>query len=261
MLNKPIINRIVSLLAGTLLVALVACSSQSASAPNTLTAQEKADGWRLLFDGETLNGWRGLGRDHIPAGHWVVDNGAIKKVESGDVPVQADGQPLKGGDLCTIEEFHNFEFAFEWKVTPGANSGVKYNVIEDISTERGPRYAALGFEYQAIDDDLHADAQKPTHGSADLYDMIACNDNKALKPVGEWNASRIVFNGNHGEHWLNGKQVVAFELGTPDFEKLLAASKYAQIPGFGVKKPKARLVLQDHSDEVYYRSLKIKVLP
>src|SRR5216117_2620639 len=125
--------------------------------PNTLTPAEHAAGWRLLFDGRTLAGWRGLGYDTVPTAHWVVVNGAIKKIASGDVPRVADGRPLNGGDLMTVDSFADFELSFEWKVTPGANSGVKYNVSEAMSmaqggagTNGGPTHSALGFEYQIL---------------------------------------------------------------------------------------------------------------
>lgn len=230
-----------------------------AAAPNTLTQDERAAGWRLLFDGNSLAGWRGLGRDGVPTQHWVVSDGAIKKVASGKVPVQSDGQPLEGGDLMTAATFGDFELAWEWKVTPGANSGIKYNVAESLSTAIQPRYAAKGFEYQIIDDERHADGQIVKHRSSDLYDLIAANEQKHVRPPGEWNASRIVFRGRHGEHWLNGEKVVEYDLGTPRMDSALAASKYRDWPWFGVRR-RGHVVLQDHGDEVYFRSLKIREL-
>src|SRR5437762_239629 len=118
--------------------------------PNQLTIAERAAGWRLLFDGGSLNGWRGLGYPAVPAGHWTVVDGAIKKIASGKVPVQADGQPVEGGDLMTDATYGDFELAWQWKVTPGANSGLKYNVSEELSTSIPPKHAAKGFEYQMI---------------------------------------------------------------------------------------------------------------
>jgi len=236
------------------------------SSPNTLSPAEKAAGWRLLFDGRTLHGWRGLGYDTVPTAHWVVVIGMIKKIASGDVPRVADGRPLVGGDLMTVDSFADFELSFEWKVTPGANSGVKYNVSEAMSmaqggagTQGGPTHSALGFEYQILDDDRHEDGKLPTHRAAGLYDLIAPNEKKQLHPVGEWNSSRIVFRKNHGEHWLNGQKVVEFELGTARMDSLLAASKYKTIPGFGQKR-NGHIVLQDHGDEVYFRGLKVRPL-
>ncbi len=229
------------------------------SPPNTLTPTERAAGWRLLFDGRTLAGWRGLGYDTVPTAHWVVVNGAIKKIASGNVPRVADGRPLVGGDLMTVDSFADFELSWEWKVTPGANSGVKYNVSEAMSVS--PPHSALGFEYQMLDDDRHEDGKLPSHRAAALYDLIAPNEKKHLHPVGEWNRSRIVFRGNHGEHWLNGEKVVEFELGTAHMDSLLAASKYKTIPGFGQKRRGGgHIVLQDHGDEVYFRDIKVRPL-
>ncbi len=227
--------------------------------PNTLTPAERTAGWRLLFDGRTLAGWRGLGYDTVPTAHWVVVNGAIKKIASGNVPRVADGRPLVGGDLMTVDSFADFELSWEWKVTPGANSGVKYNVSEAMSVS--PPHSALGFEYQMLDDDRHEDGKLPSHRAAALYDLIAPNERKHLRPVGEWNRSRIVFRGNHGEHWLNGEKVVEFELGTARMDSLLAASKYKTIPGFGQKRRGGgHIVLQDHGDEVYFRDIKVRPL-
>lgn len=224
---------------------------------NTLTEAEKAEGWILLFDGKTFAGWRGLGRNGIPEGHWVLDNGAIKKVPSGEVPQQEDGQPLQGGDIMTTRSFENFELYLEWKISPAGNSGIKYNVSEEMSTSYPPKYAALGFEYQILDDERHPDAKKGGNRTASaLYDLIA-PEGKTLKPVGEFNTARIIFRGNHGEHWLNGIKVLEYELETPQMDALLAASKYRDIPGFA-KKRKGHIILQDHTDAVWYRNIKIR---
>jgi len=242
------------------MIAAVLFLSLLQSSPNTLTPAERTAGWRLLFDGHTLAGWRGLGYDTVPTGHWVVVDGAIKKIASGNVPRVADGRPLVGGDLMTVDSFADFELSFEWKVTPGANSGVKYNVAQGgAGTQGGPTHSALGFEYQMLDDDRHEDGKLPSHRAAALYDLIAPNDRKHLQRVGQWNRSRIVFRGNHGEHWLNGQKVVEFELGTARMDSLLAASKYKTIPGFGQKR-RGHIVLQDHGDEVYFRSIKVRPL-
>ncbi len=241
----------------TLLFA-VAASSLAAQLPNQLTAAEKAAGWRLLFDGKSLKGWRGLGYDTVPTAHWQVDNGAIRKIPSGKVPVQADGQPLNGGDLMTVDTFANFELSFEWKVAPKANSGIKYNVSEQFSLAHASNHAALGFEYQIQDDSLGDDIKLDTHRAAALYELIAANDKKKLQPVGQWNTGRIVFRKNHGEQWLNGAKVVEFELGTPHFDSLMAKSKYRTIPGFADRKT-GHIILQDHNDEAWFRNIKIRI--
>jgi hypothetical protein len=237
-------------------------AATAASRPNTLTAAERAAGWRLLFDGESLAGWRGLGRDTVPTAHWVIEDGAIKKVPSGQVPVAPDGQPLGGGDLMTVDAFRDFELTWEWKVSPGGNSGVKYNVSEEMSTASPPRYAALGFEYQILDDDLHPDARMGVNRNrtaAGLYDLIGPGARKRPRPVGEWNQARLVFKGNHGEHWLNGEKVVEYDLGTPRMDSLVAASKYRSIPGFADRRT-GHVVLQDHNDAVWFRNLKVREL-
>ena len=229
------------------------------AAPNTLTAEEQATGWRLLFDGKTFNGWRGLGYDSVPTAHWKIENGTIRKLADGDVPRLPDGQPAAGGDLMTIDTFRDFELTWDWKISRAGNSGVKYNVSEEVSMANAPNHAALGFEYQMLDDSLHEDNKVPSHRAGALYDLIPPNANKVLAPVGEWNSSRIVFRGNHGEHWLNGKKVVEFDLGTPQMDALLAKSKYHSIPHFGDRRA-SHIVLQDHVDEVFFSNVKIRVL-
>ncbi|MGZ6117696.1 MAG: 3-keto-disaccharide hydrolase [Gemmatimonadaceae bacterium] len=229
--------------------------------PNTLTDAERRAGWRLLFDGKTFDGWRGLGYDSVPTAHWKIENGAIRKLADGQVPRLPDGQPAAGGDLMTRETFRDFELSWEWKISRAGNSGVKYNVSEEISMANAPNHAALGFEYQMLDDSLHEDNKVPSHRSAALYDLIPPNANKgmAIKQVGDWNWSTIIFRGNHGEHWLNGQKVVEFELGIPVMDSLLKASKYRDIKGFANKRA-GHIVLQDHVDEVWFRSIKIRRL-
>lgn len=227
--------------------------------PNSLTPAELKDGWRLLFDGKTLAGWRGLGYDSVPTAHWRVEGGAIKKLPSGTVPLQADGQPLKGGDLMTVDSFRDFDLSFEWKVAPGSNSGVKYNVSEAFSLAKAGNHAALGFEYQVLDDSLASDNQLANHRAGALYDLIAPGGAKRLAPVGQWNRSRIVFRGNHGEHWLNGSKIVEFELGSARMDSLLAVSKYRSIAGFADRRS-GHIILQDHNEAAWYRSLKIRIL-
>ncbi|MFN2602524.1 MAG: DUF1080 domain-containing protein [Gemmatimonadaceae bacterium] len=228
-----------------------------AAVGNSTHAQTQADGWRPLFDGKSFDGWRGLGYDSVPSAHWKIENGTIKKIANGAVPRMADGQPAAGGDLMTKETFKDFDLSWEWKISAGGNSGVKYNVSEEISMAQAPNHAALGFEYQLIDDSLAEDNKIPSHRAAALYDLIAPHEDKSIKPAGEWNTSMLVFRGNHGEHWLNGKKVVEFDLGTPLMDSLIAKSKYRSIKDFAQRRA-GHIVLQDHGDEVYFRNIRIR---
>jgi hypothetical protein len=243
----------------------IACDSEPEDKPlpghtlqlNTLTEAERSESWMLLFDGKSFAGWRGLGQEGIPRGHWILEGDSIKKVPSRDVPLQEDGQPLQGGDILTERTFENFELSLEWKISPAGNSGIKYNVSEEMSTSNPPQHAALGFEYQVLDDENHPDAKNgDNRTAAALYDLIA-PENKVLKPVGEFNTARIVYNGNHGEHWLNGIKVLEYDLETPEIDELLKKSKYRDIPGFAEKR-KGHIVLQDHTDAVWFRNIKIR---
>jgi hypothetical protein len=220
---STLIHRVSAAIAIAGLVSVAPVAAQSATS-NQLTAKEKADGWTLLFDGKTFTGWRGLGYDTVPNAHWKIADGAIRKLPSGVIPRMPDGQPSVGGDLMTIAKFRDFELAWQWKVVPGSNSGVKYNVSEEFSLQKASNHAALGFEYQILD---------------------------------EWNSSRLVFRGNHGEHWLNGVKVVEFDLGTPRMDSALAKSKYRSITGFAERKT-GHIILQDHGEEAFYRDIKIR---
>jgi hypothetical protein len=253
-------SRRVALLAVLFIAPLFSVFASQDQPANTLTAAEKTAGWVLLFDGRTLAGWRGLGYDHIPSGHWLVEDGAIKKNPTKNVALQADGQPAQGGDLMTVAAFGDFELAFEWKISPGGNSGVKYNVSEEMSMRQAPNHAALGFEYQVLDDLLHPDAKNgPNRTAGALYDLVSPGPGKILKRVGEYNSARIVWRGGRGEHWLNGVKILEFDLSSADFAARLAKSKYASLAGFADKR-RGHIVLQDHTDAAWYRSIKIRGL-
>jgi hypothetical protein len=224
---------------------------------NQLSAEEKEQGWELLFDGKTFNNWRGLGRDAIQPNHWKVENGTIRKVNNAEV-LKATGKDIDGGDLTTIETFDNFELSFDWKIKPDGNSGIKYNVSEEISTTYGGKHSALGFEYQILDDDSdkYKDKLKPTQYTAGLYEMYKA-ENVKVNPIGEFNTSRILLDGNHGEHWLNGVKVLEYEFATAEFDSLFQLSKYHTYPDFE-KKRKGHLVITNHSDDSWYRNIKIR---
>ncbi len=227
---------------------------------NSLTSDEIREGWKLLFDGKTFNGWRGLGMDHVPEGLWVIENGMIKKVNTGDAKKLPDGRPVEGGDLMTIDTFENFDLTFEWKINKAGNSGLKYNVSEEMSQKYGSKYSALGFEYQLLDDGdpSYKGVLKPSQFSGSLYDLIPAKNIK-LKPIGEFNVSRIIVNGKHAEHWLNGIKVVEYEFGSKELEDAYKESKFSKIPGF-IDKRKAHIVLQNHNEESWFRNIKIREL-
>lgn len=226
---------------------------------NILSKQEKDQGWKLLFDGNTFHGWRGLGREEVQKDHWIVENGCIRKVNDNEV-LKRTGKKFEGGDLMTIETFEDFELSFEWKIKEAGNSGIKYNVSEEMSMQYDSKYSALGFEYQILDDDdeLYKGKLEPTQYSGALYVMHA-PENVHLNPVGQFNKSRIVLKGNHGEHWLNGIKVVEYEFGTEEFDSLYHASKYHKYPGFETRR-KGHIVITDHSDDSWYRNIKIRKL-
>jgi hypothetical protein len=241
--------------------------SPSPSASNDVSAAERAAGWRPLFDGRTLSGWRGLGQNGIPTAYWRVDDGTIHKIATDQVPRDSNGRRPTGGDIMTEATFRDFELAWDWKISPAGNSGVKYNVSEELSTgvtvdgrrSATPSHAAIGFEYQMIDDDRHSDGKLPTHRSGALYDLFAPSAAKHLAPVGEWNHSVVIFRGTHGEHWLNGVKVVEYDLDSPAFAEALAKSKYHNLPWFATKRA-GHIVLQDHTDEAWFRGVKIREL-
>jgi hypothetical protein len=235
-----------------MVVTLGACSAQE--------RQSETVEWVTLFDGESFAGWRGVGLDSIPAGHWIIEDGTIRKVASGAVPTAADGQPLEGGDIMTLGTYRNFELVLEWKVSAGGNSGIKYNVSAEMSTGSPPIHAALGFEYQILDDALHPAAQNgPNRMAAALYDLVPPATDTPLRAVGSFNEARIVFNEGHGEHWLNGVKVVEFDLASAAFDSALAMSKYDPIEGFAEQR-QGHIVLQDHGDDVWFRNIKIREL-
>ena len=226
---------------------------------NALTKTERDAGWRMLFDGQTFKGWRGLGYDSVPSAHWRIVDGSIMKIASGSVAKIADGQPASGGDLMSIETFQDFELAWEFKLTEKANTGVKYNVSEEFSLKNASNHAALGWEFQLQDDSLGDDIKLPSHRTGALYEMIPSSSPKLLQTAGRWNSARLVFDGNKGEHWINGVKVVSFDITTPEFAALFAKSKYKNITGFAERR-KGHIILQDHNDEVYFRNIRIHEL-
>ena len=228
--------------------------------PNTLIDEEVADGWELLFDGTTTNGWRGAHRADFPEGGWTIKDGQI-------IVHKADGsESTHGGDIVTEKEYSAFELLVEFKFTEGANSGIKYFVAEREKASG----SAHGLEFQVLDDTRHPDAKHYTTfpGSrtlASLYDLIPAAEGKQTNGPGQWNLARlVVYPNNHVEHWLNGAKTLEYERGSEAFRELVKGSKYAdpaynEHGRFG-EAPSGRILLQDHGDEVAFRSIKIREL-
>ena len=224
---------------------------------NTLTDYEVRNGWRLLWDGKTSAGWRGAKLDHFPKTGWTMKDG-ILTVEATD-----GGESTGPGDIVTVDSFSNFDLQFEFLITEGANSGVKYFVDPALNKGEG---SAIGCEFQILDDKVHPDAKEGVNGNrtlGSLYDLITAENlqtegrAKQFKGIGEWNQGRIVSDNGHVEHWLNNEKVVEFDRHSQMFRALVAYSKYKVWPGF-CQWPDGSLLLQDHGNEVSYRNVKVR---
>ena len=206
---------------------------------NVLTDKEIEDGWSLLFDGTSTEHWRSADKPDFPEKGWQVEDGVLTILGIG------------GGDIITVAQYADFELSLEFRLTPGANSGIKYVVQTGTS---------LGLEYQLLDDERHPDAKEGVGGNrtlASLYDLIPA-ENKKVRTIGEWNHARIVVQGKHVEHWLNGEKVVEYERATQMYRALIAKSKYKDITNFG-EFSKGHILLQDHGNVVSFRNIKIRV--
>lgn len=208
-----------------------------------LAAQLYAAEWTVIFNGKSTDKLRAYGQQSFPSDIWVIDGDALKTI------------PGKSLDFMTKDKFADFELEFEWKVSPGANSGVMYRVAE---SDKEPAWYT-GPEMQILDDAKHADGKNPKTTAGSLYALIAPNSEKKLKPVGEFNTAKIRFKSNHVEHWLNGAKVVEYEWGSPDVKALIAESKFASMPKF-MAESSGHIVFQHHGDEVWYRNIRVRKL-
>ncbi|HEX7653267.1 MAG TPA: DUF1080 domain-containing protein [Verrucomicrobiae bacterium] len=229
---------------------------------NALTPEEKAAGWQLLWDGQTTTGWRSAKSDQFPEHGWTIADGVLT------VHDNHGEESAGGGDIITRQRYSNFELKAEFKLTPGANSGIKIFVQPNLSPidkktgQPAPVGSAIGLEFQLLDDALHPDAKLGKDGDrklGSLYDLIPAPADKLAQPVGEWGEARIISRGQHVEFWLNGQKTVEFERGSAAFRQHVAESKFKDIPGFG-EWADGHILLQEHGNEVSFRNVKIRLL-
>jgi len=226
----------VGLLGSTLFASLALAAETT---PNQLSPAEKTEGWKLLFDGQTPQGWHSFKKKSFPTSGWVVQDGWLQCLGN------------DGGDLLSDGEYDQFDLEWDWKIEPAGNSGLKYFVLES-------RASALGHEYQMIDDERHPDAKiGPHRQTASFYDVFPPHD-RPTKPAGEWNTSEVIVKGMHVEHWLNGKKVLEYEMESPELRAAIEKSKFKGIDRFSKLIP-GHILVQDHGDAVWFR--KIEILP
>ena len=213
-------------------------AAQNTRMPNTLTPNEQAEGWRLLFDGKTTTGWRGFRQQTLPDG-WKPVEGALTRVG-------------RAGDIVTVDQFGDFELRIEWNLAANANSGVFFRVTEDdeVIWHAAP-------ELQIIDN-AYKEPLKPVQTAGANYDLHPPSRD-ATKPIGSWNETRLIVRGSHVEHWLNGVKVVEYELWSDDWQRLVQASKFKAFPRYA-RAQQGHIALQDHGDRVAFRNIKIREL-
>jgi hypothetical protein len=223
---------------------IVNCAVLILIAAGAISAQPQGKGkWKVLFDGKSTDSWRGFKQEGFPADGWTVEDGALKAVASG-----------KRTDIITKEKFSNFELELEWRVSPGGNSGIFYHVSE------GPDQVwYTGPEVQVLDDSKHNDGKNDKTSAGSLYALIA-PVGKTLSPVGSYNKTRLIVQGKHVEHWLNGKKIVEYELGSDALKALIAESKFRSMPQFAQER-EGHIALQHHGDDVWFRRIRIRTLP
>lgn len=228
-------------------------------APNRLSPDEQAAGWKLLFDGKTTRGWEGMRGTRFPSQSWAIEDGTIRTLDDNS-----------GGDVISVRPYENFELSIEWKIAPRGNSGIKYLVQKewistafrpDISDERRRRIrlSAIGPEYQIIDDEVMRRREGWEKSSTGALYLLYEPKGKRVNPPGEWNLTRIVVRGNHGEHWLNGGKICEFAFGSEELLARVEKSKFRHVPGYGIKGP-GYIVLTHHNSPAWFRNIKIREL-
>jgi hypothetical protein len=238
------------------------------SGANRLTDEESRAGWRLLWDGANEKGWRSATDESFPRHGWTMHDGVLTVGAPTVAPAKPSSESAAGGDLLTRDRFSSFELRVDFRLTPGANSGIKYFVQPDLRpiTATGEPAAvgsAIGCEFQLLDDERHPDAKLGRDGNrtlAALYDLIPPAAGKPARPIGDWNTARIVARGAHVEHWLNGTRVLEYDRASDAFRALVQQSKYKSLPHFGEWRD-GHVLLQEHGSEVSFRNVKIRVLP
>ncbi len=213
--------------------------------------------WTHLFNGNGTDQWRTVYEDDFPEDGWIVEDSVLTILASNG---RQGGQ---AGSIVTKEQYSNFELQLDFKLTEGANSGIKYFVVENPDFFEGdPDGRGIGLEYQILDDENHPDAKRGVNGNrtvASLYDLIPAAKDKTVNPLGEWNHVRLISDGNHIEHWLNGQKVLEYERGSDAYRALVDKSKYNQYEGFGMA-AEGHILLQDHGNRVSYKNIRIREL-
>lgn len=219
---------------------------------NTISEREAKEGWKLLWNGKDTEGWRGAKLDQFPEKGWVIEEGILKVVKG------SGGESTNGGDIVTTRPYKNFMLKVDFRITEGANSGIKYFVDTNLNKGAG---SAIGCEFQILDDKKHPDANLGVQGNrklGSLYDLIPAPEDKPFRS-GVFNTAMVVVKDNHVEHWLNGVKLLEYARNNPMWEALVNYSKYKDWPNFG-NAQKGLLLLQDHGDEVWFQNIKIKEL-
>lgn len=236
----------------TLALCLSSCGSKESAKDNSLTRKEKKDGWALLWDGKTTEGWRGAKLDAFPETGWVVEDGVLKVLAGNG------GESTNGGDIITTRTYKDFILKVDFKITEGANSGIKYFVDPTLNKGAG---SAIGCEFQILDDLRHPDAKLGVKGNrtlGSLYDLIPAPEDKPFD-INSWNTATVKVEGSHVEHWLNGVKLLEYERNNQEWDALVAYSKYRDWPNFG-NYEEGYILLQDHGNEVWFKNIKIKEL-